>query len=205
MKDLKGKKVALNKVSNVHYLLVKALESAGLAYADVELAFLPPADARAAFEKGAVDAWVIWDPFQAAAEAATVARTLANGEGLVSNHQFYLSTSAYSQNHPDVLEILIKQIAELDAWANGNTDKVAEEQSASVGIPVDVLKLPCLARPMACSRSALRWWPNSRRLLMCSTVSGSFPSRLSLPTPCGSRRHDEFGQAQRPLVHPDAW
>ena len=77
--DLKGKTVALNKGSNVHYLLVKALEHAGLSYSDVEVAFLPPADARAAFEKGAVDAWVIWEPFLAAAEAATGARQLADG------------------------------------------------------------------------------------------------------------------------------
>ena len=69
--DLKGKKVALNKGSNVHYLLVKALEKAGVRYSEIEPVFLPPADARAAFERGAVDAWVIWDPFQAAAEAAT--------------------------------------------------------------------------------------------------------------------------------------
>ena len=73
--DLKGKKVALNKGSNVHYLLVRALEAAGVAWGDVEPVYLPPADARAAFERGAVDAWVIWDPFLAAAEAATGART----------------------------------------------------------------------------------------------------------------------------------
>ena len=64
--DLKGRKVALNKGSNVHYLLVKALEKAGLRYTDVQAVFLPPADARAAFERGSVDAWVIWDPFLAA-------------------------------------------------------------------------------------------------------------------------------------------
>ena len=79
----RARTVALNKGSNVHYLLVKALEEAGLQYSDIKTAFLPPADARAAFEKGAVDAWVIWDPFQAAAEAATGARTLRNGEGIV--------------------------------------------------------------------------------------------------------------------------
>ena len=73
--DLKGKKVALNKGSNVHYLLVKALEKAGVKYSEIEPVFLAPADARAAFERGAVDAWVIWDPFQAAAEAATGARS----------------------------------------------------------------------------------------------------------------------------------
>src|SRR4029078_9252912 len=86
--DLRGRKVALNKGSNVHYLLLKALEQAGVKYSEVEPGVLgagdagvkywevervclAPADARAAFERGSVDAWVIWDPFQAAAEAAT--------------------------------------------------------------------------------------------------------------------------------------
>jgi sulfonate transport system substrate-binding protein len=63
--DLKGKRVALNKGSNVHYLLVRALEANGLSLSDIESVFLPPADARAAFESGKVDAWVIWDPFLA--------------------------------------------------------------------------------------------------------------------------------------------
>jgi sulfonate transport system substrate-binding protein len=139
--DLKGKKIALNKGSNVHYLLVKALEKAGVAYGDVETVFLPPADARAAFEQGAVDAWVIWDPFQAAAEAATGARTLTNGEGLVANHQFYLSTKDFVGEHAKAIDVALNQIAELDAWANGNTDAVAEELSANVGIPADVLKV----------------------------------------------------------------
>src|SRR3984957_20074924 len=69
--ELKGKKIALNKGANVHYLLVKLLEKAGIQYSDITPVFLAPADARAAFERGAIDAWVIWDPFQAAAEAAT--------------------------------------------------------------------------------------------------------------------------------------
>src|SRR6202158_3136696 len=43
--DLRGKKVALNKGSNVHYLLVKALEKAGVKYSEVEPVFLAPAEA----------------------------------------------------------------------------------------------------------------------------------------------------------------
>src|ERR1700675_2414508 len=69
--DLKGKRIALNKGSNVHYLLLKALEKAGLKYQEVQTAFLQPADARAAFDGGKVDAWVIWDPFLTVAQAAT--------------------------------------------------------------------------------------------------------------------------------------
>ena len=101
---LKGRKVALNKGSNVHYLLVKALEAAGLAYADIEPVYLPPADARAAFERGSVDAWVIWDPFLAAAQAATGARTLADGTGLVKNHQFYLASQSFAATEPAVVQ-----------------------------------------------------------------------------------------------------
>ncbi|WP_164214178.1 ABC transporter substrate-binding protein, partial [Stenotrophomonas maltophilia] len=66
IKDLKGKRVALNKGSNVHYLLLKVLEANHLSLSDIQPVYLPPSDARAAFEKGAVDAWVIWDPFFAA-------------------------------------------------------------------------------------------------------------------------------------------
>lgn len=65
--DLKGRRVALNKGSNVHFLLLRALQSAGLTIKDVTPIYLTPSDARAAFEQGAVDAWAIWDPFLSAA------------------------------------------------------------------------------------------------------------------------------------------
>ena len=38
--DLKGKKVAFAKGSNTNYLVVKALEKAGLQYSDIKPAFL---------------------------------------------------------------------------------------------------------------------------------------------------------------------
>ncbi|WP_183734211.1 sulfonate ABC transporter substrate-binding protein [Rhizobium sp. BK275] len=137
--ELKGKKVAFNKGSNVHYLLVKALEEAGLTYEDVEPSFLAPADGRAAFEKGAVDAWVIWDPFQAAAEVAIEARELRNGEGIVPNHQFYLGTKTLVNGHAPVIGLLIDAISEIDEWTKSDTAAAASELSPSVGIPEPVL------------------------------------------------------------------
>jgi sulfonate transport system substrate-binding protein len=145
VEGLKGKKVALNKGSNVHYLLVKALEKAGLDYKDVTPVFLPPADARAAFEQGSVDAWAIWDPFQASAEVAIGAKTLTNGEGLVANHQFYLGARPFVEANPKVIDTVVAQIAELGAWANENADTVADQLSASVKIPAPILKV-ALAR-----------------------------------------------------------
>ena len=120
--DLKGKTVALNKGSNVHYLLVKALEKAGVPYSDIKTAYLTPADARAAFERGSVDAWAIWDPFQAAAEKTIEARQLADGTGIVSNYQFYLSTRAFVDQAPQVVDVLLKGVAEVGRVGEGEPE-----------------------------------------------------------------------------------
>jgi sulfonate transport system substrate-binding protein len=139
--DLKGKKVALNKGSNVHYLLVKALEKAGVKYSEIELVFLAPADARAAFERGAVDAWVIWDPFQAAAEAATNARTLADGTDIVSNYQFYFSSKKFLESDSKIVDLVLAQLSEVDDWAKGDIHAVAEQLAPSIGLSVPVVEV----------------------------------------------------------------
>jgi sulfonate transport system substrate-binding protein len=141
LSGLKGKRVALNKGSNVHYLLVKALESAGLSIHDIEPVYLAPADGRAAFERGAVDAWAIWDPFYAAGQAATHARLLSDGRGLVKNHQFFLASRSYASRNPAVIAALTASLAEIDAWGRGHADEIAEQLAPKVGLPADVLKI----------------------------------------------------------------
>src|SRR3989442_5002226 len=139
--DLKGKKVALNKGSNVHYLLVKALQRSGVKYTDVQTVFLPPADARAAFERGAVDAWVIWDPFLAAAEKQLGARVLADGKGLVSNHQFYLASRGYAQKKPEVVRAIVDELAKLDRWAEKSPKEVAQLLAPQIGLDVAIAEV----------------------------------------------------------------
>jgi sulfonate transport system substrate-binding protein len=139
--NLKGKKIALNKGSNVHYLLVKALEKAGVDYKDVQTVYLPPADARAAFERGSVDAWVIWDPFLAAAEKQLGARTLVDGKGLVSNHQFYLAARPYAEKHPDIVRIVIDELAKVDDWSRNNVKDVVAILAPQTGLDPATLEL----------------------------------------------------------------
>jgi sulfonate transport system substrate-binding protein len=139
--DLKGKTVVLNKGSNVHYLLVKQLEKAGVAYKDVNVKFLPPADARAAFEKGSVDAWVIWDPFLAAAQTATGGKLLADGTDVVSNHEFYLATRSFAEKHPDIIKILLEEADKIDVWSKDHPKELAEKLSPQLGIDVESLIL----------------------------------------------------------------
>ena len=139
--ELKGKRVVLNKGSNVHYLLVKALEKAGLKYTDIQTVYLPPADARAAFERGSVDAWVIWDPFFAAAEKQLGARVLADGKGLVSNHQFFLASRSYATRQPQVVAAIVDELAKLDAWARNNPKEVAQFLAPQIGLDVGITEV----------------------------------------------------------------
>lgn len=138
--ELKGKKVVLNKGSNVHYLLVRALEDAGLKYSDITPVYLPPADARAAFERGSVDAWVIWDPFQSAAEQQLQARTLRDGTGLVDNHQFYLATRSYAEKNPEVVGILIDEIRGVGEWVKNNLDEATDQVAPLIGLSPEITR-----------------------------------------------------------------
>src|SRR6202789_3922609 len=139
--ELKGKKVALNKGSNVHFLLVKLLEKAGVRYSDIDTIFLTPADARAAFERGSVDAWAIWEPFLAAAQRQTGARILADGNGVVSNHQFFLASRAYATKRADVVAIVLEELASVDQWAKTNSKEAAAALQPQIGLDQPTLEL----------------------------------------------------------------
>ncbi|PUE22493.1 sulfonate ABC transporter substrate-binding protein [Limnohabitans sp. MMS-10A-160] len=139
--DLKGKKVAYNKGSNVQYFLVKLLQKNGLQYSDVQSIFLPPADARAAFEKGAIDAWIIWDPFLAAAQKTLDARLLADASGVVNNRAYYFTSRDFATKNPDVLKIAIEEINAIDTWASKNKQAAAAELSAVLGLDKSITEL----------------------------------------------------------------
>jgi sulfonate transport system substrate-binding protein len=132
--DLKGKKIAYNKGSNVQYFLVKLLEKHGLKYGDVQSIFLAPADARAAFEKGAIDAWIIWDPFLAAAQKTLDARLLVDASGVVNNRAYYFTSRDFATKNTDVLKITIEEINAIDTWASKNKQAAAAELSAVLGL-----------------------------------------------------------------------
>ena len=138
--DLKGKRVAYNKGSNVHYFLVKLLEKNGLAYKDVQSVFLAPADARAALEKGAVDAWLIWDPFLSAAQKTLNARVLADATGVVNNRAFYFTSRNFATHNPEALRIAVEEIGAVDAWVARNQPEAATELAGVLGLDKAVVQ-----------------------------------------------------------------
>ena len=139
VQDLKGKRIALNKGSNVHYLLLKVLEKNNLTLQDIEVVYLPPSDARAAFERGSVDAWVIWDPFLAAAEHQIGARVIATGQDLVSNHQFYLADRKFAEQNPEVLKTVVNTLNTTTLWVKNHQADAAKLLEQPTGLEFDVL------------------------------------------------------------------
>ena len=139
--DLKGKRVAYNKGSNVQYFLVKLLQKHGLQFSDVQSVYLAPADARAAFERGAVDAWVIWDPFLAAAQQTLQARLLADATGVVNNRGYYFSSRDFATKNTDVLRIALQEINGIDAWVAHNKETAAAELSKVLGLDTSITSL----------------------------------------------------------------
>jgi len=124
--ELKGKKIAVAKASGSHYLLIAALAQAGLKFKDIEPAYLTPADGRAAFEKGAVDAWATWDPFVAAVQKQSDVRILADGKGIADYQRYYLASSAFAAARPDVLNLVFTKLKETGEWVKKNPEAAAQ-------------------------------------------------------------------------------
>jgi sulfonate transport system substrate-binding protein len=84
---------------------------------------------------------VIWDPFQAAAEAATGARTLADGTGIVSNYQFYFSSKKFLESDAKAVDLVLAQLREVDDWAKGDIHAAAEQLAPAIGLSVPVVEV----------------------------------------------------------------
>ncbi|HEY0465659.1 MAG TPA: aliphatic sulfonate ABC transporter substrate-binding protein [Polyangiaceae bacterium] len=137
--DLKGKKIAFQKASIGHYLLVKALESVGLTLGDVQSVFLPPPDANAAFSAGSVDAWLIWEPFPTRVVDAHVGHVLVDGERLRDTANFYTTTRAFVDAHSDVLKIFLADLDRAETWSTAHPREMAELLSPTLLIDVPTL------------------------------------------------------------------
>lgn len=118
--QLRGRKVAVTKAAGSHYLLIAALAKANLKFSDIQPAYLTPADGRAAFENGKVDAWVTWEPFLSGAQRQLPTRTLADSHGLASYQRYYLTSSRFAAEHPQVLQTVYAELVKAGDWLRAN-------------------------------------------------------------------------------------
>jgi len=145
--ELKGKRVALQKGSSAHNLLLRALAKAGLGIRDVQPVYLAPADARAAFERGSVDAWVIWDPFYSAIDLEGKARSLADGQGLGLIGPFMLGARQYVEANGVFVAQLLDEISRAEALTRSDEAGSIRLLAQFMGLPEDVVRRSFSHRP----------------------------------------------------------
>jgi sulfonate transport system substrate-binding protein len=174
---LKGKKIAVAKASSAHNLLVAALESVNLPWSDITPVYLGPPDAAAAFVRGAVDAWSIWDPFLAIAELKQKARALPLDRAISAQNSFFLVNGDFAGKHPDVVATINAAVATARTWADQHRDQVAAILSEASGVDL-------AAESRSVNRAELTFGPlDSDVLAQQQTVADRFQRLGLIPAP----------------------
>ncbi|CAM2160385.1 sulfonate ABC transporter substrate-binding protein [Paraburkholderia tropica] len=138
--ELKGKKIALNKGSDVHWFLVALLQKNGIALSDIQPVYLAPADARAALQSGSIDAWAVWDPFLAAVEAQDGARLITDANGIAQHHQFFLSQREFAQKRKDAIAIALDELGKTGQWVRANPAAAAAQLAPIQGLDATIIE-----------------------------------------------------------------
>lgn len=141
LKDLRGKKIALVKGSSAHNVLVQALQKAGIAWSEISPVYLQPADAAAAIQSGAVDAWSIWDPFYAVAERYPGVHVLTNAEGIADSNSFFLASREYATHYPSTVQAVVAEAQSGWRWAETHQDQLAKVLADASGVDLNAEKV----------------------------------------------------------------
>ncbi|WP_443006172.1 MULTISPECIES: sulfonate ABC transporter substrate-binding protein [unclassified Serratia (in: enterobacteria)] len=137
--ELKGRRVAFQKGSSSHNLLLRALQRAGLTFTDIKPIYLTPADARAAFLQGNVDAWAIWEPYYSAALLQGGVRVLTDGSQLNQTGSFYLAARPYTEANGPFIQQVLDTLTQADALTRSDRAKSVTLLANAMGLPEPVI------------------------------------------------------------------
>ena len=124
----------MQKGSSAHELLGKVLKQAQLSWKDIQPIWLAPAEARAAFDKNSIDAWVIWDPFLSAAKLDAQAQVLIDGTAFPKSYAFYIGNPKFIQQHPHAVSKVLASLNAADQWILQHQDQALSIYTQSTGL-----------------------------------------------------------------------
>jgi sulfonate transport system substrate-binding protein len=123
VKELVGKRVAVNLAAHGDYLLLKALANAGVPAAKVERVAIQPPDAAAAFASGKIDAWSTFGTFFNTA-VRNGAHVLAVESELRSDDVGVLAANISElQKNPAAFQVILKVSQELTALSHESPER----------------------------------------------------------------------------------
>jgi NitT/TauT family transport system substrate-binding protein len=124
IKDLKGKKVAVEAGGVDHFFLAQALKRAGMTFKDIKLVKLESSKAAAAFAAGEVDAAAVYAPFTTVASKRPGSRELfsaTNFLGTISDHLVF--TRKFVNEHPEKVQAIVDSWFDTLAYIDNNKNK----------------------------------------------------------------------------------
>ena len=136
--DLKGRRLAFGRGSSAHNFTLVVLEKTNLRYDEIQPIYLGPADAGPAFERGAIDAWSIWEPYTALFDTRSGVRTLTTNAEIGEQYGFILGHAPFVRKNPELAASLIEALARTAENARAHRDDVARLLSDATGIQQDV-------------------------------------------------------------------
>jgi sulfonate transport system substrate-binding protein len=134
--DLRGKSIAVGKGSSANGHILGQLEKAGLSPSDVKFVFLQPADALSAFTRHQTDAWAIWDPYTAQAEAELAVRSIGQAKGVTNGYWFGIASdqALADPKRNTALQDLLVRFEKAVRWARDHPQVWADSYAAAVGL-----------------------------------------------------------------------
>jgi sulfonate transport system substrate-binding protein len=136
--DLRGKRIATGRGSIGHYLVLRVLEQAGIPVSDVTLVFLGPADAKAAFSSGAVDAWSTWTLYIPLVTLRGQGHVLIDGRGITSGYAFSAATDSAIVGKRAILADFLRRQTLAYRWALRNQPAFAAALAHETGVDPDI-------------------------------------------------------------------
>ena len=127
--DLKGKKVAIpSPYSNQNFVIHKLMDDYGMKQEDITFVVLPPPDMPTSLASGAIDGYFVGEPFCAKAELDGIGRILYYARDIWPN---FISCALVVhedliKENPDVVQDLVRGIAESGAWAETHRAEAAK-------------------------------------------------------------------------------
>lgn len=192
--DLRGKRVATGRGSVGHFLLLRAMDQAGLRQADLTTVFLPPGDAKGAFDSGAVDAWATWNPYVAQAMLHGGARVIADARDLSTNYGVIAANERSIADKKALIGDFLDRNNQAQRWASDNTDAYAAVLARETGLSLDVARhfgdrglvvVPSDARLLTAMQTVIDTFQGSGALTATRPIAAafdtSFDARLREP------------------------
>lgn len=118
VKDLRGKKVAIFKGTNIQLAAAKVLEKFGLKESDIRAINMDPATARAAMTTGDIDAAFGWTDYLALRDQGLARLLYASDsdEPRVYRHCTFIGSEDFIRKYPEITKRVVKTLVRAAKW-----------------------------------------------------------------------------------------